>query len=138
MVPERNIFLGGGFDAVGKIRDLRLAPDGDFAQLGEAGFHGALLFLGGLFGAFLDGEAGAEFVERGAEFLFGGNGGVRLRLERAGLILEGGEAIAGGGEFGLKVLAGIGCDGLALIEFGAFPADVLDAGVEIFDLAAGE
>ena len=36
------------------------------------------------------------------------------------------------------MLARIGGGVLALVELGAFPADVLDAGVEILDLAGGE
>ena len=138
LVFQRDVFFGSGFDALGEIRYLCLAPDGDLAELGEAGFHRALLLLGGLFRAFFDGEAGAEFVERGADFLLGRNGGIGLRLERAGLVFDGGEAFAGGGELRFEGLAGIAGGRFALLEFGALPADVFDAGVEILDLAGGE
>ena len=52
---EGEAFIGCGLDAGGEVFDFRFAADGDFTELGEACLHGALLFLCGLFGAFLDG-----------------------------------------------------------------------------------
>ena len=70
--------------------------------------------------------------------MFSGDGGIELGLEAAGFVFDGFEAFTGGGEFGLDRLAGVGGGGFAFVKFGALPADVFDAGVEVFDFLGGE
>ena len=135
---EACVFGDGGFDALVERGDFRFAADGDFAEFGEAGLHGLLLFLGGLFGAAFDCELGAELVEGLGHRLLAGDGGVGFGLEATAFGFEGFEAFAGGGEFGFEVFAAFGGGLLAFFEFAAFPFDVLDAGFEVFDFAGGE
>ena len=135
---EAGIFGGSGFDALGKGFDFGFAADGDFAEFGEASLHGFLLFLGGLFGPAFDGEVGAQFIEHGIEVLFTADDGIGLRLQAAGFIFEGVEAVARGNEFVFEVFAAFGGGAFAMVEFAAFPADVFGFGFEVFDFAGGE
>ena len=126
------------FDPLIEGFDLRLAADREVAEFGEARFHRLLLLLGGLSGAALDGEFGAEFVERFHDVLLAADHGVRLGLQTARFVFESFEAIACAGEFLLHVLAALGGGALAVFKFAALPFDVFELGFEILHLAGGE